>query len=467
MSTLTQTTVVKNLLILSALLAPALTNAADYYVSTQGSNGNAGTDAAPWRSIQYAVDRAQPGDTVLVKGGTYRERVDINTSGRSDAWLTLKAAPGATVVLDGSSLSFTDWWHGLVDIQNVSYIRVEGLRVQHGQWGVIVRGASHIEIRDNATYDTVRSGIGVWQSSDVKVDGNSVELAANNGSQECISIAESSSIEVTNNEVFNDGAGDVGGEGIDIKSGSSNVLVRGNHVHDLDELGIYVDAFERHSHDIIIEDNLVNDCKGYGIAIGNEEGGLLENVIVRNNVTYRNSSMGIVLYDWMPGFSHPVRNVLIVNNTSVGNSPDGGWGAGIAVLNGDARGVVIRNNISVNNGYAQILDESGGAEISASNNLISGPTNSGSELAGSARIVADPLFVDAAAHNYRLSANSPAIDAGIAQAAPDSDYDGTKRPINGAVDIGAFEYAERLAEAPPATPQSLAVEFSTGSEAVQ
>ena len=55
-----------------------------YYVSTSGSDNNAGTLSKPWRTIQKAANVAVGGDTVLIRGGTYNERVD--RSGWNGNW---------------------------------------------------------------------------------------------------------------------------------------------------------------------------------------------------------------------------------------------------------------------------------------------------------------------------------------------------------------------------------------------
>ena len=41
------------------------------YVAVNGDDSNAGTLAAPLQTVQRAVDLAQPGDTIFIRGGTY------------------------------------------------------------------------------------------------------------------------------------------------------------------------------------------------------------------------------------------------------------------------------------------------------------------------------------------------------------------------------------------------------------
>ena len=66
-----------------------------FYVSTDGSDSNPGTQAAPWRSVQHAADTARAGSTVNVRGGTYEERVSINASGNaSEGYITFRSYPG-------------------------------------------------------------------------------------------------------------------------------------------------------------------------------------------------------------------------------------------------------------------------------------------------------------------------------------------------------------------------------------
>jgi len=64
-----------------------------YYVSPQGDDANSGTREKPFRTIQHAVDLVEPGDSVYLKDGTYRESVRIRKSGRAGACILLRPDP--------------------------------------------------------------------------------------------------------------------------------------------------------------------------------------------------------------------------------------------------------------------------------------------------------------------------------------------------------------------------------------
>src|SRR5436189_3937979 len=70
-----------------------------YYVSTQGNDNNPGTAAAPWATLQYAVDTIAPGDTILVGAGTY-PGCRIGSSGLVGSAKALKADLGAKVLIN-------------------------------------------------------------------------------------------------------------------------------------------------------------------------------------------------------------------------------------------------------------------------------------------------------------------------------------------------------------------------------
>ncbi len=64
----------------------------------------------------------------------------------------------------------------------------------------------------------------------------------------------------------------------------------------------------------------------------------------------------------------------------------------------------------------------------------------GIDMVGS--ISADPLFKDSANYNFRLQSTSPSIDTGnnAAPEVPAMDRDDVPRPLNGVVDMGAYEF---------------------------
>jgi len=75
----------------------------EYHVAKTGSDSNVGSSSAPFLTVKRAATAAQPGDTVTVHAGTYREWVDPPRGGSSEsARITYRAAPGEAVYLKGS-----------------------------------------------------------------------------------------------------------------------------------------------------------------------------------------------------------------------------------------------------------------------------------------------------------------------------------------------------------------------------
>jgi hypothetical protein len=71
-----------------------------YYVSPDGSDTAAGTEAAPFRTIQKAASLVDAGDTVVVRAGTYagfQLGWGFPQSGTATRPITFKADPGAVI----------------------------------------------------------------------------------------------------------------------------------------------------------------------------------------------------------------------------------------------------------------------------------------------------------------------------------------------------------------------------------
>jgi hypothetical protein len=76
---------------------------AELHVAKTGQDANSGAADAPFLTINRAAQVAQPGDTVVLHAGIYREPVTPARGGASEqARIVYRVAPGARVVIKGS-----------------------------------------------------------------------------------------------------------------------------------------------------------------------------------------------------------------------------------------------------------------------------------------------------------------------------------------------------------------------------
>ena len=408
-------------------------------MAPNGDDNNPGTEAQPWQTIQKAADALMPGDTVYIRAGTYHERVIPRNSGGPGSEITYAAYPGETATIDGGGIVLPDDLAGLFEVAGRSYIRIAGLRVinagpNNDNAGIMVLNSSNIVVENNATYNTNSSGIGVWGSNNVTVTGNRVEEAAVGGWQECISVAGTDTFEVYNNEVLN-----CYKEGICLKDGSSHGQVYRNRVYHPRRVGIYVDAWDKATHDIRVFQNVAFDStEGPGFAVASEQGGQLSRIRLENNLAYHNQTYGIEISRCCTA-SHPMNTIVIVNNTLYENGI--AWGGGLLADNAQAQNVVIRNNVVSQNLTFQlaVAADVPAANVSVDYNLTNGFRGYGDEVYGDDYVQGDPQFEDPTNGNFHLRQGSPAVDAGSSADAPADDFDGMPRPQGAGYDIGAFE----------------------------
>ena len=110
----------KILFAIAAFALSAAMQAAEFHVAKSGDNTNVGSVTKPLLTIQRAADLAQPGDTITVHTGVYRERVNPPRGGNSDDQrITYQAAPGDKVVITGSE-AVTGWTHVANDTWTVT-----------------------------------------------------------------------------------------------------------------------------------------------------------------------------------------------------------------------------------------------------------------------------------------------------------------------------------------------------------
>ncbi|MGZ3768466.1 MAG: right-handed parallel beta-helix repeat-containing protein [Bdellovibrio sp.] len=433
-------------------LVPNL-QAANYYVATTGNDSNPGTLSQPWRTISKAAANLIAGDTLYIRGGTYKEQVTPRNSGNGTGGIiTYTSYPGETVTIDGSA--GLNWnWNGVFDLSNRSYLQISGLRITNSPgFGFYLSDSTNMKILNNLTYNTIYSGIFAYHSNTITISGNEVALANNGGgSQESISLNNTQNFTVSNNKVHGGGK-----EGIDAKVGSSNGKIFGNNVYDMARVGIYVDAWDTTADSIEIYNNMVSNSKSAnsgasedGIRIGAEHGGTASNIKIYNNVLYNIAQTGIILSNYFEsGYSEPkFSGISIFNNTTYNTGLKGG--GGILIQGSRNSTITVKNNIVSKASSFNIVSSSA---ATISNNLFDGGSSTGSNA-----IMGNPLFVAVDSNNFHLQSNSPAINKGSTTDAPAFDFDFMARPQGGITDIGAFEFASSTVTTPPSpttTPSS-------------
>jgi len=91
-----------------------------YHVATTGHDGNPGTEARPLGTIWAGAIIAEPGDTIIVHEGVYRERINPPRGGSSEEKrIVYQAAEGEEVVIKGSE-TVKGWKKLLHDTWQVS-----------------------------------------------------------------------------------------------------------------------------------------------------------------------------------------------------------------------------------------------------------------------------------------------------------------------------------------------------------
>jgi len=76
-----------------------------YYIAPGGDNAHTGSAAAPWLTLQHAVDQSAAGDALCARAGVYNEIVSVTHGGSdADGAIVLRNVPGETAIVDGTGL---------------------------------------------------------------------------------------------------------------------------------------------------------------------------------------------------------------------------------------------------------------------------------------------------------------------------------------------------------------------------
>jgi hypothetical protein len=138
------------------LLVALPANAENFYVAPTGNDSAAGTEGAPFRTVERGQQEASAGDTVFIRGGTYSFSgtsatvgVAFSKSGAQNNRINYFAYPGEIPIFDLFNLTPQQRVTGF-DV-TASWIHIKGLEVRGVQqevvgdsWGVRVRGSNNI-----------------------------------------------------------------------------------------------------------------------------------------------------------------------------------------------------------------------------------------------------------------------------------------------------------------------------------
>ncbi len=270
-----------------------------FYVATNGSDSSAGTSAAPWRTVQKALDTLSAGQTAIVRAGTYVQNLEATRGGTSTAPITIRGEAGTRPVLRaGTDQTDNEALHLL---SGGSYLRFQNL-VFEGATGssttnVYADGISHdVELSDCEIRGSQRQGFfSEASTSRIHVIGCYIHDNGGSGPTQL------------DHNMYVEGSGHLI---------ASNLIVRAPNGY-----GIQLYPISDH---VVVTGNTIAGSFRDGIIVGSGGGGASSDSLIVNNILTGNR-VGISTY-W--GGSVGTNNV-VRNNLSWGNSSGDFTGTGV------------------------------------------------------------------------------------------------------------------------------------------
>lgn len=145
----------KRLIILLILLFCSCATGTTYYVATDGDNADSGSITEPWGTVAYALGASSAlsaGDTLYLRGGTYREQVTIQKSGISNNWITVASYPGETAYMDGTE-PLTGWTQAESDDAYLTVLGVVNTNYANIYWKYVEDDYFPVNISDTALFE--------------------------------------------------------------------------------------------------------------------------------------------------------------------------------------------------------------------------------------------------------------------------------------------------------------------------
>jgi len=428
-------------LVVALVARPA--GATQWTVDASAAAGGNGSPQSPFKTLTQAAAVLATGDTVLVRAGTYNESVSFyqvkqGAGGRT----TIKAAPGATPIIDGGgSAGF------VLEAGETPNMTFEGLTIRNTTGSGILFSKSHDGQVLSCTTQNTAAGVTFYLSDRGEVKGCDLVGGVSGKTTDGTLIHESK---------IHGGSG----MGIYLHAGSKSCKCTANEIYDNTPNNIYIDS----SSDVTLDRNMIYmtgapPTDHAAILLADEKypnvtAPLLDKITITNNVML-NNGLGVAFWSGdFPG-SSGMKNTRIANNTIV-NSAEAAisWDPG-------AHSAVIQNNILADDGKgsaSMLLMAKSTTGVTLDHNLWDIPwvndfihwggtamthyawKQAASQGAGD--VLATPGFAGPyapPAQSFKLQPGSAAIDVGQALAFVTQDYEGSPRPAGAGYDIGAFE----------------------------
>ena len=443
---------------------------------------------AAFSTLASAIEAAQPGYVIeIADDATYPEVLTIrhNADGLDLNGLILRGAPGNFPTLDARELTATE---AAVTVSELERVTIEGLNIEGGLHGISYQNATGV-IRNNIIENTLQSrashGIELVNSR-AHIFGNSIKNNGGSGiaafassaliqqnqiggdeagnQENGISASPGSQLGVFENQIINNGGGQLGGQGIRLSN--AQALIRGNTIGNTQgSLGDGIWARGASSR-VSILDNLIEGSGRYGIFLTQEA----EAALQRNQIQ-KNQAAGLRLEEGAGAEIHSTRflgngagvqslsSTVELSDSLIVGSAQPAQGDGIFAAGGALK--VHNSTVFGNTGFGirlsgvghtvfnSILDQNSAGELSDvssdafTNNLIAD-----GQLEGlNGNFAASPMFTDPLNLDFSLRQGSPAIDRGSDELAVSSlDLLSHERAVDGdgdgkaQVDLGAIEF---------------------------
>jgi hypothetical protein len=145
-----------------------------YYVSPDGNDTAAGTEGAPFRTIQRTASLVEAGDTVVVRAGAYagfQLGWDFPQSGTASQPITFRADPGAVIKSRNGETP------DAINLEGSSYVVIDGFTVDNASGNIYracIRTVSgrNVVVRNNDVSNCGTWGIFTSHSHYVRIEDN-------------------------------------------------------------------------------------------------------------------------------------------------------------------------------------------------------------------------------------------------------------------------------------------------------